>query len=575
MEAKLAEALDNEWKRTEECREKERENQQLRARVNELIAELDRERLFGSRGDSDGDETRQLRREMKALEDQVDELKDKEVEWANKVAELERKQKDTEAEMERIEEKHQQEKQKRLEQEGLVQELRSKCGKLEKKISMMREENCALQDEKQIAIEGHSAVSNRLYNVQAELDNTLEELRNRRGRGSMPGGCSLEAELEGGQSGLRWGGIGGENSVAGGVMLELVGSSMKELEQLRSMVQKLQSELRATDKDAVARLKAELGVMQSWRATAETARRQVLETIAERDRRVKVAADELRRQENRVEANATTVYQLEKESNEAKLLNMQLKFALEQEKKHNEWMRAQMRRQSEELARMEDEIDTRDSRRIADDVHRAMSDRLEMTLRVAEVEAANLALTEMVARQKERLQEGEEAFHRARKLSVWASKYYQQKFLKPIYRIALQDVMVGPSIDAVRREIGAMLSSVALVLVLLYEGLGGKLSGEYVANSQSELPIKDISFPGPELRVTIETSNSYVYFADYKYAKNKLSITFDEDDLEELMEDYPKKIGKGTFGSIAVSKDERTLTIGYLDKVQGRYTKAE
>ncbi|KAF4727236.1 hypothetical protein FOZ62_010430, partial [Perkinsus olseni] len=127
------------------------------------------------------------------------------------------------------------------------------------------------------------------------------------------------------------------------------GSTKKELEQLRITVQKLQSELRATDKDAVARLKAELGVMQSWKSTAESARRQVLETIAERDRRVKAVTEELRRQEDRVEANASTLCILERSANESKQQGIRLEWALSQAEKENEWLRDKLKSQEDEI----------------------------------------------------------------------------------------------------------------------------------------------------------------------------------------------------------------------------------
>ncbi|KAF4688442.1 hypothetical protein FOZ63_008684, partial [Perkinsus olseni] len=72
MEAKLAEALDNEWKRTEECREKGKEIERLCRRsflVKELEGELERDRLLGGVG-GDGDDAKDMMREIRSLEEQ-------------------------------------------------------------------------------------------------------------------------------------------------------------------------------------------------------------------------------------------------------------------------------------------------------------------------------------------------------------------------------------------------------------------------------------------------------------------------------------------------------------------------
>ncbi|KAF4694833.1 phosphatidylinositol-4-phosphate 5-kinase-like protein 1 [Perkinsus olseni] len=376
-------------------------------RVKELEGELERDRLLGGVG-GDGADAKDMMRAIRSLEEQVEDWKDKEVEWVTKREELEREKEKTDAEAQSLADRLQQERQKRLNQERVEEELRTQCCKLEKKISVMREENSALEDEKQMAIEGHSAVSNRLYNVQAELDSATEELRTRKSRVSATGACSLEAELE--------------------------GSTKKELEQLRIMVQKLQSELRATDKDAVARLKAELGVMQSWKSTAESARRQVLETIAERDRRVKAATEELRRQEDRVisgteseicRGDCTDKWRLMRalcaywrdQQTESKQHSVRLEWALSQAEKENEWLRDKLKSQEDEIGTLQERVDSKETK-LDVDLHGAVSARMDAMLRLAEVEAANAALSEVIAKQRQRIKEADEICHRARKLEM-------------------------------------------------------------------------------------------------------------------------------------------------------------
>ncbi|EER17040.1 hydroxyproline-rich glycoprotein precursor, putative [Perkinsus marinus ATCC 50983] len=148
MEAKLAEALDNEWKRTEECREKEREICELRKRLREYERNIEQERLLGS-GENEGDDVK-LAKEMRSLEEQVDEWKDKEVEALTRVRELEGERDQALEEARCLEEKLQQERQKRLALERAEEELRTQCKQLEKKISVLREENSTLEDEKQM-----------------------------------------------------------------------------------------------------------------------------------------------------------------------------------------------------------------------------------------------------------------------------------------------------------------------------------------------------------------------------------------------------------------------------------------
>ncbi|KAF4685682.1 hypothetical protein FOZ63_000149, partial [Perkinsus olseni] len=107
-----------------------------------------------------------------------------------------------------------------------------------------------------------------------------------------------------------------------------------------------------------------------------------------------------------VEANASNLCILERSANESKQQSARLEWALSQAEKENEWLRDKLRSQ-DEIGTLQERVDSKDM--VFDvELHSAVSARMDAMLRLAEVEAANVALSEVIAKQRQRIKEADE-----------------------------------------------------------------------------------------------------------------------------------------------------------------------